>query len=75
MTLALRSLVNTAYHATAARYTLDRETIPSRHESSNKFMTSDIAELQTNCNDTKLLDRITDHWDHLVNEAVAQSPY
>lgn len=38
-------------------------------------MTSDIAELQTNCNDTKLLDRITDHWDHLVNEAVAQSPY
>jgi hypothetical protein len=35
MTMALKTLVNTARHATAATYTVGRETVPSRRGARN----------------------------------------
>jgi len=71
-TMPLKSLVNTARHATAGSYTctVDRETVSS-HGTRDMNNVTNSQSWQMNCNDTKLLARMTGHWDHLVNEAVA----
>ena len=57
MAMALKSLVNTARHATAASCTctVDRETVPSRHGARDMNNVTNSQSWQMNCNDTKLL--------------------